>query len=322
MANIDFDSNADDSFSMSSSGKLFDSLSLKEDGESGEQQDDDGLPDRYVRKRYTNRNAIIITAAVVLSVIIGIIVFIWIGPSRPAPDVNTPPVTSPPPGNNGNDTDPDNNDREVPPDIVYTVSGINLFNNGRLQVEFHVNVGETVILTSGLVPEGAVYDVLWSSSDTEVIEVTQTDSSGFEARIAGVGPGVADIVVSAGGFEETYVVFVDNLSLTIQFDNALNNEDLPIWLTIAWIDEDRMGEQIVFERDKENQLWIMESAAERGPVNPTFVKENDRILITFPDTDKVYFLFDDSMGFYGHHGAPDNENFLWWFKTEIIEPEG
>jgi len=322
MANIDIDSDSDDSFSVSSSGKLFDSLSLKEDGETEENQDSGSLPDRFVRKRYTNRSAVILIAAAVCTVIIGFAVFIWFGPSRSAPPPDTPPATLPPASNNGNNTDPDNNNGEEPPGPIYTVSEIVLFNNGRLQVEFHVSVGETIILTSGLLPEGAVSDVIWSSSDIEVIEVTQTDSTGFEARIVGVGPGVADIIVSAGGVEETFVVFVDNLSVIIQFEDALNDEDLPIWLTIMWIDEDRLGEQLVFERDKDNQLWMMESAAERRAVSPTFINENGVMTIRFSDTDSVYFLFDDGMGFYGHHGAPDNENFLWWFKTEIIEPEG
>ena len=226
------------------------------------------------------------------------------------------------PDPNGNNTDPNNNNGETPPDIDYTVRGINLFSNGRLQTEFHVNVGETVMLTSGLIPEGASADVLWSSSDIEVIEVTQTDSSGFEAKIVGVGPGVADIIVSAGGVEENFVVYVDNLSIIMQFENALNDEDLPIWLTISWMNPDIMGQEIVFERDQSNQLWTMESAAERGPVNPTFVNENGIFTIRFPDADNIYFLFDDSTGFYGHHGDPNNEIFIWWFKTEIIEPEG
>jgi len=327
MANMDFDGNEDvlqDTISMSSSDRLFSSLSLGDNDELKlEKPEEDKSSEKIVRKRNNGgRNAIIIIAAVVCAVIAGFGIYLLVRSSAGTSDEGEPPDTPPPAVNNGNGADINGNGSETPPVVIPDVGSIAILNDGRIRDEFHVSVGETVILTSKLLPEGAVGDVIWASSDTEVIEVTQTDSSGAEAKIVGVGPGVADLIVSVGDIVQEYAVYVDSLSVTMQLLNALENEDLPIWLTIMWYDGDRQGQEVVFERDLENQLWTMESAVERGDVIPTFLPEHGAITMRFPDSENVYFLFDDSTGFYGNIDQPDNEEFMWWFKTTLIEPEG
>jgi len=332
LANMEPDEDSDilqDTINMSASGKLFDSLSLKSNSTDNENNNgENGEPEKIIRKRSTNNKAIIITAAIVLAVVAGFVLFLIFRPpsgTTPGSDPGSDlfPGTTPPVNDTREEPDPNENNLETPPDVIYTVSTIAILNSGRVQTEFHVGVGESVLLTSQLVPDGAVADVTWSSSDPEIIEVTQSDSSGAEATITGIAPGVADIIVSADGIEVIYYVEVDNLPVTAQFENALNNENLPIWLTISWLCDDKFGQEIVFERNKDNQLWTMESAAERGDISPTFHNINGVITIHFPDTEEVYHLFDDSTGYLGTTpDNPENEDFMWWFKTTLVEPEG
>ena len=325
MANMDFEQTGDalqDTITRSASDSIFDSLSLDEDEDSEEQHEEGELQDEYVRKNGGSRKAIIITASIVCAVIIGFGIFLWLRPSS-APPGESDPL---PPVNDINNPDerPNENGTEntPPPDVINTVSAIEVLRGGRVQEEFHVSVGETVMLSARLIPEGASGDITWSSSDPEVIEVSQSNISGTDATIIGIGAGVADIIVTVGNIEERYVVFVDNMPVTMQLENALNDSDTAIWLTISWLDDDRFGQEIVFERDLDTQTWTLESAAERGEVEPTFGNEDGVITIIFPTSTKIYYLFDDSMGFYRNPDGTDSEDFMWWFKTSLVEPEG
>jgi len=328
LANVDFSTSGEktqDTLTVSSSDGFFDDLTFDEDDASGEPLKEIDLQSDYVQKENSKRKAIIIAASIICAVIIGFGVFLLFrSPSAPQGDGNPiPPLVE---DNRPAQTpDPDEDDDIIvnpTPDVIYGVTGIEVLRGGRVQDEFHVSIGETVLLTSRLIPEGAIADVTWSSSDTEVIEVYQADSSGYEATVIGVGAGVADIIVTIGSMEERYIIFVDNMSITTQLENALNDSSTAIWLTISWLDDERFGQEVVFERDLDTQSWILESAAERGEVVPIFTIEHTVIQMSFDDSDNTYFLFDDATGFYGLPDSTENDDFMWWFKTTLIEPEG
>ncbi|MCL2819315.1 MAG: Ig-like domain-containing protein [Oscillospiraceae bacterium] len=305
-----------------SSGRLFDSLSLKENDIPDAKTNEDGINDDFIpRKKSKNRKPFYIAAAAVLcAVIIGFAVFLML---RPSAHDNDEPYGDPEhTTGDGEESRTGDNGDDIPEVIIPAIASIAVLNNGRVQTEFHVSVGESVGLTSKLLPDGALGDVTWLSSDPEVVEVSQPDPSGTEAIIRGLAPGVADIIVKSGDIEETFIVFVDNLSLIMQLENALEDDETAIWLTISWIDADRTEQEVVFERDLENQMWTMESAIERGDIVPTFVNANGAIIMSLPDSAKMYHLFEDGMGFYGNPGETGNEYFMWWFKTTLVEPEG
>ena len=332
LANMDFSSsNGDiqDTLTMSASDRLFNGLSFEEDTLSkespGENQSDSDYVSKkkHVPKKNTNRKAIIITAVAMCLVAIGIGIFFWLRPSPPpvdGPDSQDPPEVI----TNGGEKpgEPSNGGDTSPPPVDITATGIILMSGGRVQTEFHVSVGQSLTLTARLEPDGAKGDITWSSSDPEILEVTQAGAVGTEATITGKATGVEDIILTFGDIEMRYVVFVDNLPVTAQFENAINDDSTAIWLTISWLDPEQFGREIVFERDLDTQTWTMESTIERGEVDPTFGNENGVVTLRFPDSDNMYYLFDDNMGFYGTPNGPDNEEFIWWFKTSLIEPEG
>jgi len=316
------DDEGQDTITRSEADRIFDSLSLGTNEDFEDNPDENGLQNGYKRKHNNGRNAIIITAAVVLAIVVGFIIFLSIrSPSSPPGNINPlPPVESP--DGNTDQTNPDDIVITPTPDVEFGVTSIEILRGGRVQTEFHVSLGETVLLTSRLSPAGATGDVTWSSSDPEVLEVTQSDPSGAEAKVVGVKAGVADIIVSVDGIEVEYVVFVDNMSIIMQLENALNDLEIPIWLTISWLNDSLFGHEIVFERDSETQLWTLESAVERGEVDPSFNNENGVITITFPETEMQYDLYDDATGYFRNPDGSETEVFMWWFKTTLIEPEG
>jgi len=313
-----------DTIMRSSSGRIFDSLSRKRNS-AGNKQSDDSNKD-YNKKNNSGRNAIIITAAVVFAVVFGFILYLWLSSSSPG---QTGPNPLPPvvngDGNVNGSEDPANPDDIVvtpTPDVIFGVTSIEVLRGGRVQTEFHVSVGETVLLTSRLSPEGTTGNVTWSSSDPEILEVTQSDPSGVEAKVVGLKAGVEDIIVTVDDIEVRYIVFVDTMPITMQLENALSDPETPIWLTISWLDDSLFGQERVFERDSETGTWTLESATERGEVEPTFENDDGIIIISFPDTDLMYYLFDDATGYYKNLDGTEIEDFMWWFKTTLIEPEG
>jgi len=185
-------------------------------------------------------------------------------------------------------------------------------------------VDEVVTLHAQILPEGVDANVTWTSSDPDILDILSFSHNGLEAAINGKFPGVADIIMTAGDFEMTYAVFVDDLPLHIQLENAINNRNEDIWLTITWTsgEHNESGLKTLFERDSETREWIMEGAYSRSEPEPIFSNTNNAFTIGFADTPRVFYFFADSTGHYRNPDGTDDEDFIWEFMTTLIEPEG
>ena len=275
-------------------------------------------------KKRNNRKAVIITSAVAFVLAAGFGLFLFLSSSGTKPD--DPDAASPVSGSAENDnavTVPpaagrDISDSAPAPDVTEII----LLSNGRVQTEFHTKVGASVLLQAKLGPEGADADVLWSSSDPEVLDVRSSVSNGSEAFIVGVAAGVADIIVSAGGVEFYYIVFVDNMPFHVQLENAVADEGTSVWLTLFWSGSAAAGRETGFEREAGSSVWNMEDASGRVEVVPVFGSENDAFIFELTGIPGVYFLFGDGSGYIRYPDGTENEDFEWSFMTTLIEPEG
>jgi len=288
--------------------------------------DNDDTEDGMLLKKYpkkkknSGRAVVILVTTVVCLALIGIGFYFIIQPPGEGQNGSDPSGSTPGTEQNGtgqNGTGPG----IPPPPPVLTISSIVISQGGRPQTEFHASVDETIILTARIEPAGIDSDISWSSSDPDVIEIIQSDSSGAEAQLIGVNAGVADIVLVANGFEESFPVFVDNLPMDLQLENAINS-DTDIWLTISWTSGRFNGQETVFERAQSSQTWTMESITLRGEVEPIFGRVGNAFTISFLDEVKMYFLFSDGLGDFSNPDGTDTEEFYWWFKTTLLEAEG
>jgi len=220
------------------------------------------------------------------------------------------------------DTDQSDNERNLILPSSHSITTINILSDGRIQTEFHTMVNETVLLRARIVPEGIDVDIVWTSSDPEVLDVISLDQKGHEAHITGKAAGVADIILTAGSFEVSYPVFIDNNPMDLQLETAIADSDTPIWLTISWTSGQLTGQDTVFERAPEDQAWTMESITLRGEVEPAFGRENNIFTISFPDEERMYYLFSDGLGHLSKPDGTEKDEFTWGFKTTLIEAEG
>lgn len=270
---------------------------------------------------------IIVTIAVCIALVgIGLFFLVWFPQLQQ--DGRAPIVSDNGTDNgsgNGSDANADSNqagpgtDSEFP---AQTVTAINILSGGRVQTEFHAMVDETITLSARIVPEGVDANIVWISSDPDVLEVVQVDARGLEARVTGLAAGVADIVVSAGDFEYNYIVFVDDLPMHLQLESAIESADTSIWLTIFWSTGPHSDEDTTFERDGDSHVWTMGGASGTGEVTPIFGRDENAITITLPTSSRIYFLFADSTGNFKYPDGTDSDDFFWWFMTTQIEPEG
>ena len=202
------------------------------------------------------------------------------------------------------------------------VTSIVLYRDGRAQTEFHTMLDEVITLRAQIIPESSTAAVTWKSSDPDVLEIISFGPNGMEASVVGKAPGVVDIIVSAGNFEMSYIVFVDDLPMHIQLENAVKNRNEPLWLTITWTSGQHNGEETVFEWDVENREWIMDGAYNRSDPEPVFDNTHNAFTLGFSDTPRVFYFFADGTGHYRNPDGTDDEDFVWIFKTTQIEPEG
>jgi len=202
------------------------------------------------------------------------------------------------------------------------VSAIDVSSNGHMLTTFHTLVDDVVLLRAHVFPEDIDAEVTWSSSDTEVLIVIPVDQIGFEAEIRGIAAGIVDIVLSVDDFEVRYEVYVDNYPIHLQLEDAVENTDTEIWLTITWIDGQRTGQEMLFERSGENQYWYMQEPLGVKSIDPVFGIEGNALTIRSPDDNKVFYFFAAGIGQYKNPDGTENEEFIWEFSTTRIEPEG
>ena len=280
--------------------------------------DEDELSE--VRPTGSNLKAVLITIAVAFAVIAGIFLFIVLRPTDTQRDGDDPSVSAP--------------GEEYPADAGIAVGSqsitiIYVYVDGQVQFDFHTMVGETVLLSARIEPEGVEGNIMWSSSDPLVLEVVQLDQRGLEASITGVAAGVEDLYLKVGSYEISFTVFIDNQPMHLQLENAIDNNNTPIWLTITLFDgsNDGDGNVIRFERDIDRNIWLMEDGADQIEVNPVFNRDGNALTMSFRDpagdfsSEVFYFLANGS----GHISSPlsgSEEQLTWWFITYMIEPEG
>jgi len=204
----------------------------------------------------------------------------------------------------------------------FTVTGITIITDGHIQTTFHTTIDGTVDLQAQIEPAELEEDIIWYSSDPDVLEVVQIDGRGTQAQITGRTWGVADIIVSAGGFEAVFPVSVDDYPMHLQLESAIENGSLPIWITMTWTDGENAGKETFLERDEDTQVWRIAGATGLGEVKPVFSKDSVAFMISLPDESKVFYLFAVGTGQYKEPGSLDVENFDWEFSTYQPEPEG
>jgi len=281
------------------------------------------LPSGKRTKKTGSRKAVIMTASIVCAIVLGFgLFFIFASPgaNKETPET-VPPVN--------NTTGQEDTERvappvqpAVPPPSSPDVSSIVLMVSGRIQTEFHAMVNMSVSLRASLEPEGSDAEIFWRSSDPDVLDVISGGSGGLEAVIVGIAAGVADIIVTAGDVELSYVVFVDNMPFHLQLENAVADVDKSVWLTLEWIDVPASGRETLFERLAGSNVWNMEDASGRSEVQPAFGNENNAFSIELPDGSRIFYLFSDGTGHLCNPDGSDKEDFIWSFMTTLIEPEG
>ncbi|MDR2572671.1 MAG: hypothetical protein LBD23_20585 [Oscillospiraceae bacterium] len=223
-------------------------------------------------------------------------------------------------GSNGNDEDPQNT-----PDTTgahQQVSSITITSGGRVQTEFHTRVSETISLSARIEPEGTDADVIWTSSDPDVLEVVATDQGGTEAQITGIIAGVADIIVRAGDIEIDFVVFIDDFPIHAQLEDAILNTNTEIWVVITWTSGPFENQSTIFERSGNVSQWIVDDASERSQVQLSFAMENNVFRIELPTSSRIYYLFADSTGYYRYPDGTDTDYFTWEFMTSQLDAQG
>jgi len=202
------------------------------------------------------------------------------------------------------------------------VTSIVLYKDGRAQTELHIMLNDVITLRAQTIPESSTTAITWTSSDTDVLELLSLGPNGSEASVVGKMPGVADITVSTDSFEMSYIVFVDDMPMHVQLENAIKNKNEPLWLIITWTSGQHNGEETVFEWDDEHQEWIMDGVYSHGEPDPIFGETSNAFTIGFHDTPRVFYFFADASGHYRNPDGTDDEDFIWLFKTALIEPEG
>ena len=273
---------------------------------------------RFISK-YSRLAVIFVTAVVCLSLIATGVYFLFRESPSPTYDTESPVLSS---DINDEDQAQIESDFETTFAVSQEVSSIPVSSGGRIQTEFHTMVNDSILLTAQIVPDGAGSDITWSSSDTDVLEVLPVDQRGQEAFITGVSAGVADVIVSAGGFEARYVVFVDDLPKHLQLEHAIENTDSTIWLVVTWVSGENTGREYVFERDEKNLEWSLEVISVINTVEPVFGRDENAFTILFKDSTRIYYLFPDGTGHYMNPDGSDDDEFTWIWGTLRIEPEG
>jgi len=206
--------------------------------------------------------------------------------------------------------------------VKQDVSAIDVSSNGHMLTTFHTLVDDVVLLRAHVFPEDIDAEITWSSSDTEVLVVIPVDQIGFEAEIRGIAAGIVDIVLTVDDFVATYEVYVDNYPIHQQLDDAIENTDTEIWLTLTWVSGQQAGQEVMFERSGENQYWHMLEPFGVKAIDPVFSIDGNALTIRNPDEHKVYYLFAAGIGQYKNPDGTENEEFIWEFSTTRIEPEG
>ena len=268
------------------------------------------------------RKTIIIILAAVFAVVIGFGLFLLLrSPAVPNEDPDTTPPSA---GTNG---EPGQTQLNVDPtpEIPQDVTAITLLVDSRVQTEFHTRVNERISIRVQLEPEGVTADITFASSDEDVIQIRQSaDGDEFEADIWGVAAGVADIIIIAGGHEERFIVFVDNLPMHDQLNNVIADSSTPIWITLVWTEGSYAGDEIVLERNPNNQAWYIDDTTEIREIYPVFGSDVNALTIEIIEYEGVFHLFADGTGYITdpRSSVLDLREFRWEFKTTLIEPEG
>ena len=271
------------------------------------------------KRKYSRVAVIVITGVASLAVIATGVYFLIRESPSPAGDTESPVISTDTEDEEQAQTDSDFGTSYA---VLQEVTSISVSSSGRIQTEFHTMVNDSILLDARIIPDGAGSDITWSSSDPDVLEVLPVDLRGQEAHITGIAAGVADVIVSAGGFEARYVVFVDDLPNHLQLENAIENTDSAIWLVVTWVSGENTGREYVFERDDESLEWSLEVVSDITTVEPLFGRDENAFTMSFEDSSRLYYFFPDGTGHYMNPDGSDDDEFTWIWGTLRIEPEG
>jgi hypothetical protein len=281
-------------------------------------QDDEQLYE--MQPASSNIKAVLITIGIACTVIVGIFLFIILRPTD-AQRNGADPSLSAPGAEDGTGSGSGITAGSQSATMIY------IYRDGVVQNDFHTMVGETVLLRARVEPEGVEGDIIWSSSDPLILEVAQLDRRGLEASITGIAAGVEDLYVRIGEYEISYPVFIDNQPMHLQLENAIDNNNTPIWMTITFNSGSNEGDIIRFERDVDRNIWLMEDSTDQIEVDPVFSRDGNALTMRFRgqagifSTEVFYFFANGS----GHISSPQSgaeEQLSWWFITFMTEPEG
>jgi len=305
----------------------------KIESENTEAQEDtqkyDEKPPEEKEQPQSNHNRIAILAILIalLITVLGVGLYFLFNPRDSLQDEPDPAAETA----ESNETDRTNPTDEPADDLIVNpepgetpqeVTSLILYRDGRELTEIHIMVGEDVTLHAQILPEGIDTSVTWISSDPDIFDIISYSHNGLEAAINGKFPGVADVVIAAGDFVMTYAVFVDAFPLHVQLENAIDDENEDIWLTLTWTSGLHNGLVTVFERDSETKEWLMDGVYSRSEPDPIFGSTSSSFTLGFADTPRVFYFFADGTGHYRNPDGTDDEDFVWEFMTTFIEPEG
>ena len=162
------------------------------------------LPEGEHKKKNYTRAIVIISTIIVCFALIGVGLYYLVRPPQAQEAETEPSISAPESENVTEQTDPE---REVIPLPEFTVTGITIITDGHIQTAFHTTIDGTVDLQAQIEPAGLEEDIIWYSSDPEVLEVVQINGRGTQAQIT-EGPGVLRILSFQRAALRLYFLFL------------------------------------------------------------------------------------------------------------------
>ena len=168
-------------------------------------------------KQYAKKPAFWIIAATIV-VALPLCVLLITGvltPSEEPHAVSSPPAT-PPTSVTPSDSEatvtplPDDPTDTLPELSPSEITAVQITYADRQMTDFTLKTGEMVPLRIKIEPTGFVHGIEWSSSDSNIFSVIPADTTGLEAKITGIGAGVATLFVNVGSLRAECTVRVSN----------------------------------------------------------------------------------------------------------------
>jgi len=223
---------------------------------------------------------------------------------------------------------------EQPPTEILSVS---IERDGMAVSNISMEEGERIILRAIIDPFIADADIIWSSSDTRVINIDANRADMSSVTIEGVYAGSTVLKVTAGNVAQTCNITVSAAVTPAlpapppsvppsgarlrQLYDAVNTDNVEADLIISWTSGDFSGRQTIFEIVGNNKIWMMhardpDSNRPYRETEPDFRYEDGAITIRFPlTTRRIYYLFEDGTGYYILPDGTERENLTWALVT-------